>query len=202
MQKVVIAANWKDVAFNLQTKALAKKLSQTSDVLYFSQGRVEGSPLKVNDHLSVVQWPTMRVKTLKDLVFILKKIIRNKPEVLIVHYDATAICLLVSWLTRVKYRIAWIHTVKEQYSLDGSDEKEVKRIFFRRKKIYRLATHVVVITDYSRQDVIRYFGISNKKIIKIHNGVYPFFTGASSEGVIKIRYVGRVICSKGVDILL
>src|SRR5689334_1277722 len=124
MQKVWIAANWEDVAFNLQTKALAKKLSESSKVVYFSQGPVGGSPLKVNDNLIVLQWPTRRVRSFKDLIFILKKIISDKPDVLIVHYDATPVCLLLSWLMRVKYRIAWIHTLKEQYSLDGSDEKE------------------------------------------------------------------------------
>lgn len=202
MRKVWIAANWEDVAFNLQTKALAKKLSETCDVLYFSQGRVGSSPLKVNDHLTVVQWPTRRVKSFSDLIFILKKIIRHKPDVFIAHYDATIICMIVSWLMRVKYRIGWIHTLKEQYALDGSDEKEVKRIFSRRKKIYRLATHVVVMTDYSRRDVMQHFGIPERKIIKIHNGVYPLSPSTSPNGKITIRYVGRVIPSKGVDVLL
>src|SRR6266540_2050873 len=144
IKKVFIAHSWSDVGVNIQTKAVAKRLSGTTEVLYLSQARVGKPELSVNDKLRVAEWPSKRPNTFKDFFFICKKIIRERPDVFIAHFGATNISMIAAWLLRVKYRICWVHTLTTQYYSDIKDEQIARKTIKRRRRIYALATHLVV----------------------------------------------------------
>ena len=201
IRKIFIAHGWSDVGLNFQTKAVARQLSQSKEVFFISQARI-GKQQIFENRLKIVEWPNKRPNGWKDLFFLLKKIRKEKPDALIVHFGATNICMLGSWLLRVKYRICWIHTLAGQYYLDTS-EKAAKRALFYRKMFYRLATHVIVQNEYGRKDAIEVFKISPKKIFKIYNGINPSNIIVNRMETPKsIRYSGRLDYSKGVDILI
>src|SRR5438067_349233 len=111
IKRVFIAHSWSDVGVNIQTKAVAQKLSENAEVVFISQSRLSKPKLQVSDKLSVVEWPNRRPNTLKDLLFICRQILRRKPEIFIAHFGATNISMIAAWLLRVKYRICWIHTL-------------------------------------------------------------------------------------------
>src|SRR4051794_14153909 len=98
LEKIFIAHSWGDAGVNIQTKAVAKKLSETKKVLFISQSRLRQAELKINDKLNVVEWPNKRPNGLKDLIFICKKIIYERPDVFIVHFGATNISMMAAWL--------------------------------------------------------------------------------------------------------
>ncbi len=202
IQKIFIAHSWIDVGLNIQTKAVAKRLSQSKEVLFITQARIGQPQTEISDTLKVVEWPDKRPNKLKDLFFLIKKIRKDKPGALIVHFGATNISMLGAWLCGVKYRICWMHTLTGQYFLDTSDEA-AKRAIFYRKIFYRMATHVIVQNEFGRNDAHKVFKINSKKIFKIYNGIVPSNNIVASAGTQKsIRYSGRLDYSKGIDILI
>ncbi len=208
IRKAFIAHSWTDIAINIQTKAVAKRLSEKIPVIYFSQSRIGRNELKITDTLSVVEWPNKRPNTVKDFLFILKKIRREKPDVLIVHFGATNVCMVASWLLRVKHRICWMHTLTDQFYLDSKGNSAVaKTAINRRRYSYWFATHIIVLNEFAKKDAVLGYKIPISKIVKIYNGIMPIKNsmnlGQTSFSQIKsIIYLGRLDESKGVDILL
>lgn len=201
-KKVLIAHSWSDVGINIQTKAAAKKLSETREVLYITQARIKQTAADLNNNLVIEEWPNKRPNTVKDFLFICKKIWQYKPNILIVHFGATNICMLAAWLMRVKYRICWLHTLTEQFYLDAADPKLAAKTIKRRSRAYSLATHVVVINKYGEKDAQNGYGIKAGKIKVIPNGIAHTYSGnAAEENKKSIRFVGRIEKSKGIDIL-
>src|SRR6476661_9613313 len=171
IRKIFIAHSWSDVGINMQTKAVAKKFSETSKVMYLTQARTGKPELNVNDNLIVAEWPNKRPNSVKDFFFICKKIIREKPDVFIAHFGATNVSMIAAWLLRVRYRICWIHTMTEQINFDVKEKAKADKIIKRRKRIYALVTHVVVLNEYGRSDATINYLIPEKKIFKIYNGI-------------------------------
>lgn len=203
IRKVFITHSWSDVGINIQTKAVAKKLSESIKVLYLSQARIGKRSLRISDNLVVEEWPSKRPNSFKDFFFICKKIIREKPDAFIAHFGASNISMIAAWLLRVKYRICWLHTMSEQFYLDAKDKATAEKIIEQKKRIYALATHVVVLNEYGKNDAIKNYSIAARKIHKIYNGINAFTTDpGEKKNFISIRYSGRLDNSKGVDVLI
>jgi glycosyltransferase involved in cell wall biosynthesis len=211
IKKIFIAHSWPDLGLNIQTKAVAKSLSEKIPVVFISQARIGESEIKISDTLSVIEWPHKRPNKIADFLFILKKIIKEKPDAIIVHFGATNICMIAAKLLRVKYRICWMHTLTEQFYLDSKGDnkaaaKAAATAIKNRQRSYRFATHIVVQNEYARKDAISGYKIPDSKIVKIFNGIIPIAGKADSEvkpdQIKSIRYLGRLDESKGVDILL
>src|SRR5215831_8266540 len=98
IKKVFIAHSWSDVGINMQTKAVAMKLSETIKVVYLTQARIGKSESKVNNNLVVAEWPNKRPNSIKDFFFICKKIIKEKPDAFIAHFGATNVSMIAAWL--------------------------------------------------------------------------------------------------------
>jgi len=202
IKKVFIAHSWSDVGLNIQTKAVTKKLSETVDVLFISQARIGQDKIIVNNRLTVLQWPNKRPNQLEDFLFLIKQIRKKKPEILIVHFGATNICMLAAWLLNVRYRVCWMHTLTRQYYLDTQKTSTAKLAIFFRKIAYRLATHVIVQNEHGTRDAIEGYNINSKKIFKIYNGINASIFENNKNVCMSIRYCGRLDNSKGVDILI
>ncbi|HRI21960.1 MAG TPA: glycosyltransferase family 4 protein [Panacibacter sp.] len=201
--KVLIAHSWSDVGINIQTKAVAKKLSETREVLYITQARINQTETGSNNNPAIEEWPSKRPNTIKDFLFICKKIWQHKPQILIVHFGATNICMLAAWLMRVKYRICWLHTLTEQFYLDTADPKLAAKAIKLRRRAYGLATHVVVINQYGKRDAQNGYGIKADKITVIPNGIMRTnLVNKADENKKSIRFLGRIEKSKGIDILI
>ncbi|MDB5247823.1 MAG: hypothetical protein JWQ40_2217 [Segetibacter sp.] len=203
VRKVFISHSWTDVGVNIQTKAVAKKLSENYEVIFLSQARIGAPVIQENKNLRVIEWPHKRPNTLKDFFFACKQIIKEKPDAFIVHFGATNVSMLASWLLRVNYRICWMHTLSGQFYSDKDDEKVARRNVDKRRWVYSLATNVIVLNEYGRRDAKEGYKIPEKKIFKIYNGIYPIpMATHRQEGVKSIRFIGRLDKSKGLDVVL
>lgn len=204
IKKFFIAHSWTDVGVNIQTKEVAKALSQKANVYFFTQARIGKPEINVSDHLKIMEWPSKRPNTLRDIIFLIKKIRREKPGALIVHFGATNICMITSWLMGVRYRIAWMHTLSGQYYLDSQNKVAADRNFFLRKLAYRFATHIIVLNEHGRKDAVERYKIHPGKISMIYNGIGknngPDYRAYGPQK--SIRYSGRLDKSKGIDILI
>lgn len=200
--KIFIAHSWSDVGLNIQTKEVAKRLSDQNEVLFFTQARVGKPELKVDHHLTIVEWPDKRPNRLKDILFACRKIRQQRPSVFVVHFGATNASMLASWLCRVKYRVCWMHTLSEQYYLDSKKSLQANLGFTLRKMAYQLATHIIVQNEFGRRDAIERYRVPARKIHKIYNGI---FNNAADVPVVSkrsVRFIGRLDHSKGVDLMI
>lgn len=203
LRKIFIAHSWTDVGVNIQTKAVAKKLSEANKVLFISQARIGSPEIKENQNLTVVEWPNKRPNTIKDFLFICKKILKERPEVFIAHFGSTHISMIAAWLLRVKHRVCWMHTLTRQYYVDTGNAELAAKMVNTRKRIYKLATHVIVLNDFGAKDAREGFRVPDSKIVKIYNGIFPIDrSGKEAKAEKSVRFIGRLDRSKGVDILL
>lgn len=202
-EKIFIAHSWTGVGLNIQSISVAKAASANYDITYLTQARIGSPKLQYNDHLQIHEWPNKRPGKWEDFLFLFKLIRKKRPQVLIVHFGATNICMIVSWLMRVQNRICWMHTLSSQFFLDSASKKKGKRSFIYRKLAYRMATHIIVQNDSAKIDAINNFSITPGKIHKIYNGIIQNAKPVLYENKIKsIRYSGRLAKSKGIDIML
>jgi len=205
--KVIIAHSWIDVSLNIQTKNVAYKLSEQAEVWFFTQARVGRPVLKVNEHLTVMEWPSKRPTKLKDLFFCIRQIRAIKPDAVMVHFGATKVMMLASWLMGVKKRIAWYHTLSGQTRLESGSFIKVQINLIVRTLTYKLATHLVVQNDFSAQDAVANHQVDRKKIVQIENGMLDVPMAEKKnfnydKKVLWFLYLGRLAHSKGCDFIV
>ncbi|MBC7586801.1 MAG: glycosyltransferase family 4 protein, partial [Chitinophagaceae bacterium] len=201
--KIVIAHNWNETSFNTQSVKLAEALSQQNQVLFISQMRLPCSPLQINPNLKVVQWPSNRPKSIKDILFCHKLLRAFKPDITISHFTAQTIMSFVGKFLGIKNRISWYHTLLEQLKLDfkgNSFQFYLQRA--RRKMILQLTTNIVLVSNYSITEVAAAYKIPEAKLKVIHNGVvdHPFRNTNSNQP--NFIFLGRYDECKGIDIFI
>lgn len=203
IKKIIVAHGWIDVGVNIQTMSFAKAASALYDVVYLTQPRIGKPEIQFNEHLKIIEWPNKRPGKFKDFLFLLKLAKRKRPDLIIVHFGATNICMIVSWLMRIKFRVCWMHTLSSQYYLDSPSFRKAKLSILFRKIAYRMATHIVILNEMAGKDAIENYKIKPEKIYKIYNGIREYGLPVLYENKIKsFRYSGRLDKSKGIDILL
>jgi glycosyltransferase involved in cell wall biosynthesis len=203
LKKVVIAHSWNDVSVNIQTKAVAASLAETCKVVFVTQARITTTPLPTNSNLEVREWPNKRPNKLKDLWFIYKLFKQENPEVAIVHFGATNVFLLGAWLAGVPNRIAWMHTLSGQFFLDASNRRVARLNIIVRSLVYKLATKIIVLSEFARKDAINNYKVASGKVVKLYNGIKDLSVINTNDGTeLSIRYAGRIDHSKGIDLLI
>jgi glycosyltransferase involved in cell wall biosynthesis len=201
-KKIIIAHNWKEASFNTQTVRLAEALSLNNQVLFVSQMRVDAAPLKINDNLTVVEWPNNRPQTIKDILFFYKKVKQFKPTIAIGHFTAQNIIVFVGSILGIQKRIVWYHTLIEQIDLDYKGSKLTYHLQrFKRKLLFKFATKVVLVSNYSLKDMNGYYAVPTKKTIVINNGI-PDHSIRNNGSSFDFVFLGRYDECKGIDILL
>jgi glycosyltransferase involved in cell wall biosynthesis len=72
------------------------------------------------------------------------------------------------------------------------------------RRTYRLASRIVAVSEATKQALVERYGISQEKIIVIHNAVDPakFHPLGTRKGSGTLLYVGRIDQRKGVDFLI
>lgn len=203
MKTIFIAHSYTDVSLNIQTKEVAKKLSQQYNVVFLTQARVGKKELKINPQLTVKEWPNKRPTKVADVLFLIKNIIKYKPQTIVVHFGATNVTMMVAKFLGVKNRVCWMHTLSGQIYLDVKNEQEAKAILDRRIKAYQRATHIVVQNTAGYKDANANYFVPEDKLKLIYNGLEdPLKQPYTKTETIEFAYVGRIDFSKGVDVLI
>lgn len=204
-KRIIIAHSWRDDGIHVQTKALAKKLSETSEVIFLTQTRLKKRDLDAGK-IQILNWPHKRPTKLKDYLFAIKLVKDVKPDLVIAHLGATKALLFAGWWCNVKHRLAWYHTLYAQIQL-GPEKKFAKLLdVLLRTLVYKLATGVIVFTNYALEDAVKLQHIDPLKITIIPNGIFVPVSKKKSYNYTERQkvflYVGRISYDKGIDMLI
>jgi hypothetical protein len=117
-----------------QFKALADELSRKG-VLVVSL--IQGKPdPRLTDEKNIYYWPSKRPTKLKDAIFLVRLILKYKPNCLITQFAPTNIMLLLGWLMRIPHRLVWYHTVSKAIEYDWpSSPLKLKLLRIRKRLI-------------------------------------------------------------------
>jgi len=176
--------------------ALSNKLSEENRVVVITS-KIRKTNIKLNEHITILKWPTKRPTTWKGFKFLYKTVHHYKPDMMISMFSFVNLFLIVGWLLRVKIRVAWIRTLSSQY-----EQKRYK--VYRKSIIYSLSTDIITNSNATKNDVAHFFRIPERKITVLPNSVkdYSHSLQEIKMNTDSLLYVGRLHPSKGVDILL
>ena len=151
---------------------------------------------KIGD-VDVLTWPSYHPTKIKDFLFIRKVIKKEKPILMISNFGATNFFLMAGKLYGVPHRIPWIHTVVSAFLTEIAPWK-----FWRKRYIYKLATHFIANSNATKKDAIDKFRIEEKQVTVVPNLIYNSDSYLSKEKENTIVFVGRFHESKGIDTLI
>lgn len=201
-KKILIAHNWSDNSYAAQSKKLAIEFSKSNKVVFINALKRNLIKEKINENLDIMEWAGKRPTGFKDFLFVKKLIQKFKPDITISHFGAVNFTILASWLANVAKRICYYHTLTTQNELDVHKPFVVQQLqVLRKKMVYRLATHVVCVSEAARQDLIINLKVNEKKLRVLHNAIPPSPV-VNTASTLQFGFVGRLNYSKGVDILI
>jgi glycosyltransferase involved in cell wall biosynthesis len=199
---IFIAHSWSDVSLNLQSKALALALSKNNEVLFLNAKKYGQSGTAINNNLTIYEWPGKRPTGWKDLLFAVKLMWYNKPDIVVTNFAANDIMLFVSWFFRVEIRVCYFHTLVQQYIADGNVLEIKQRVnIFRKGLVFRMATHMLPSTKAAKDDLIKFYKVKTNRVFVFPNALPDTEMRNKNDGK-KIGFLGRLDRSKGVDILI
>jgi glycosyltransferase involved in cell wall biosynthesis len=199
---IYIAHNWSDASVSYQSKALALAFANNNRVFFLNAKRNGFKNVSINKNLTVLEWPGRRPTGLSDLLFAIKVMKKNKPDIIITNFAANDIMLFVSWLFRVKFRVCYFHTMVEQYISDYGKLPLNQRLnIFRKSFAFKTATHMLPCSTAAKKDLMDYYHTKASKTFVFPNALPD--TGIRNESCNKkIGFLGRLDRSKGVDVLI
>lgn len=126
--------------------------------------------------VTVLNWPSARPNRLRDGWWLLRLIRAERPTCLIAEFSAVTWMMLVGWLLRVPVRVAWHRTVTSA-RVGYSDRGWWKHVLvWRRKMIFRCATHLAANSEAAAADLRDHFGVSPERITVLYNALKDPFT--------------------------
>jgi glycosyltransferase involved in cell wall biosynthesis len=159
-------------------------------------------------NLEVYSWQSKRPTTIKDALFLIQLIREYHPDCIIGNFGSVNVMMLIGWFMRVKTRLAWYHTLASAIDLDSSLSRWVRTLLrFRKRFVYRIATHIIANSEASSADVQAVFHVPSRKIMVFPNSLVDPLAEAQSilqlqRNANKFVCVGRLSPSKGQDVLL
>lgn len=179
---------------NYFDKISSKYLENNYQVVIITDGKkdelvdLEGSPI-------ILTWPSSRPTGLKDALFLVKSILKYKPEIIIANFGSVNLMSLISYLLRVPKRFIWVH------SISAANGKMSLINKLRKKIVYFCATELVANSNAMLDDLKVTYNIPASKIKVVTNAIHLVELG-KVEKKNKIIYVGRLHKIKGVDTLI
>lgn len=199
---IYIAHNWTDDSICRQSKALAQFFSIKNKVVFLSAKKNGNHGKEINKNLTLYEWPGKRPTGIKDFLFALQLMRKQKPDIVIANYAAVNVLLLAAWLMEVPQRICYFHTLVQQYIADKGRLGFLQRVNIERKKIvYAGATKIIAVSSAAKKDLLHYYHVPEKKIIVFPNALMPQ-TARNQSHQMTVGFIGRLDASKGCDVLI
>jgi len=204
---VFIATNWRDRPVPNYFRALARVLAarQIRVVLLY-----DGKGHALEDRASnpgVCVWPSPRPTGWRDSAFLWDLIRTERPGVLVANFGAINLFAALGWLARVPVRVVWLHTLTRALAIEARCSWRVRAQIWRRRWILKAATHVVANSGATSRDAQKAYGVPREKCRVALNAIAD--PHAREPGLAemlrsphKLIYAGRMVASKGIDVLL
>lgn len=150
---------------------------------------------EIESEVTIYSFPKANFIHPKNILFVYNKLRRYKPAMIISNFRSVNLFIPLGYLLGVKHRIAWCHSISEQFL--------PQRPFFDRKKyIYNMATAIIANSYATKTDLIENYGLKAAKIEVFYNALRKNNLKRAKVNQYQIVYVGRMHPSKGVDVLL
>jgi len=189
-----------------QFRALGQELVRRGHrVVYLTWG--PGSPPEQRvENPAVYRWPSPRPTKFRDAAFCWHMVRRLRPHCLIANFGATNVMMTVGFAAGVPCRVAWYWTLSKQIELDWAGSNwRIKWLRWRKRWVYKLATHIVGPSLAAVEDAQRVYGVPPEKCRVLHSSLpdplAKIRTWSCQNGPV-VLCVGRFHPSKGQDVLL
>lgn len=142
--------------------------------------------------------PSRRPVRVVDLVFVWRLLGWARPDCVIGNFAWVNSLLLAGFLRRVPVRIAWYHTLSTQIGMDWvGSALRYKFLVARKRLVYKVATHLVSVSQAARQDLCRTYEVPAERVFVFLNALAD--PGMPAGEVAPCPGVRRVICSGRFD---
>lgn len=205
-KRIVIVHNWIEVGINIQSRQLAYELSKEYDVWFLSASRTGSPEFKVNDHLTVLEWPDKRPTKFRDLWFCWNFFKKISPDVVMAHFTGIRLSMLGAWLAGVKHRVAWYHILSEQLKGIKKGKWSERLMIEKFRAGYLFANYVVAFHEFGKQDANRFLRKPLENIFIVPNGLslnpLALKKIATVSDAPVFLFLGRLDVSKGGDMII
>lgn len=208
MASFVICTSDPESPGSIQFHSLGRLLSERGHeaTLLIDHRRHELVNEKANPR--VLTWPSMRPVGIADAKMLFKLLKGLQPDAIISSFGAVNLAVLVGALARVRKRIVWYRTLAAQIEQDWTGSRLKLRLQrWRKKQVYRLATHMVTVSEYAREELCVLYRVRPQKCHVFHT-CRPDPLDILGEKPPRHAPAAKVICvarmdpSKGIDVLL
>ena len=152
---------------------------------------------------AVLTWPSRRPTNWSDAVWFADFLRRERPRALIANWGATNIMLAVGLAVGVSVRVAWYHTIFNANVIDGGMGSLWSKLrLWRKRLVYRAATHFATASDAARADLASVYGVPLERIATLGLSLADPGVVSSPASSLDVICVGRLFRSKGQDVLL
>ncbi|MCM8787202.1 MAG: glycosyltransferase family 4 protein [Candidatus Omnitrophica bacterium] len=202
-----IATSYSDNPISLHFQALAKELARGGNRVVILVDHQKYHAQNYKNNPSIYTWPSWRPTKLSDAIFLYRLIRKYHPDCLIANFGSVNIMTTMGWLAKVPFRVAWYHTLSSQINLDTQDALwKIKLLRFRKQIIYRLASHIIPVSEAAKKDLCIVFKVLDKKCKIFYNSLIDPIEELNLSKVLKdpnkIICVARLFPSKGQDCLI
>lgn len=186
--------------------ALAKELARRGHqaVLIAPHRRIDLADPDANP--AIHTWPSERPTGMRDALFLLRLIRDFQPSSMIANFGAVNLMTVIGLFARVPNRVVWYHTISGQLTRDnGSPQWKSRLLNFRKRMVYRAATHFVANSNASAADLQAVYAVPAEKCRVFFNSLADPYIGGLSPAQVqerKLICVGRFFPSKGQDVLI
>lgn len=162
-----------------------------------------------NANPAVYTWPSFgpRVPGFQDFVLLYRLIRKYRPNCMIAEFSSVRLMSLLGWLTGVRQRVVWYHTLTSQIEMDvqmSSIRWRLNRIV--RRAVHQLATQIIAVSEAAKLEAQSSLRIPPERCRVFYNSL---FDPLSREAIAplgvrqrRILCVGRFFPSKGQEILI
>lgn len=202
-----IGTSWDEMPVSYHFRALAKELARRGHRVITI---VDHQRRDVENHAAnpaVFTWPSYRPVRLRDAIFLYSLLRKYPADCVITTFGSTNVMVTTGWLTRVPLRVAWYLTLQEAIDIDRTVSRWwLKFMRFRKRLIYKLATHIVPNSEAGSQDVQSVFGVPASKCHVGYLSLPDPQGNRDWQDIPKLGCrpicVGRLHATKGQDVLI
>jgi glycosyltransferase involved in cell wall biosynthesis len=209
---IFIGTSWNDSAVSRYFRALGDEfIGRGAKVVYL----IDGQRPELEDRAgnpAIYSWPSPRPVGRADAVFLWQLLKEYQPTGLITQFGSVNLMLMLGRLSGVPVRVAWYHTVSQAIDIEAeSSGWKVALLRARKGVIYRLATHMVSISEAGIRDLRQTYGVPEVKCFVFPNLLSDPVARDSSEKLVEsmanrsdhtVVCVGRLDNNKGQDVLI
>jgi glycosyltransferase involved in cell wall biosynthesis len=203
-----ISGTWSDSPVSSHLRALAEQLAQRGHQVVLIVDKQKREVVNEYGNPAVYTWPSSRPTRIRDAYFLWRLVRKYRPDCMLSMFGSTNLMLLVGWLMRVPCRVNWYLTLTEAIELDSTMARWLLKFRqWRKKLIYRFATHITPNSEAGGEDIQHVYGVPKSKCHVLYLSLAdPIERLAAELSAPNQRQgaicVGRLHPTKGQDVLI